>query len=102
MILTGGVQIERHDEPHDGENRQVHDAGDAEEEARQAVVYAGGVSSEPAVAPGGRHGERVHGDGCSQVCYRQIHTQQLRGFQPRRPFVRHDDDQEVSNDGENG
>lgn len=100
-LLTRRLQIDGHDEAHYGQDHQVHDAGDAEEEPYQAVIHTGDISPEPAVAPGGGHGQRVHGHGRSQVRHRQVHAQQLRRLHFGRPFDRRDDDEQVSHDGEN-
>lgn len=98
-LLTWRLQIEGDDEAHDGQEGQVHDAGHSKEEARQAVQDAGGVAADPVVAPGGGHGQRVHGDGRPQVGHRQVDAEQLGRLHLGRLPHRHDDDQQVSDDG---
>lgn len=99
-LLTRRLQIEGHDEAHYGQDHQVHDAGHAEEEPYQAVIYTGDIPPEPAVAPGGGHSQRVHGYSRPQVRHRQVHAQQLRRPHFRRPPDCRDDDEQVSHDGE--
>lgn len=77
-LLTRGLHIEGHNEAHYGQNSQVHDAGDAEEEPSQAVIYTGNISPEPVVAPGRGYTQGIHGNSCSQVCHCQIHAKQLQ------------------------
>lgn len=101
-LLTWRFQIERDDEAHYSQEGQVHDAGHPEEEARQAVQHAGGVTTDPLVAPGGSHGKRVHGDGRPQVGHRQVDAEQLGRLHLRRLPHCHNDDQQVPDDRENG
>lgn len=96
------MQIEGHNEAHYGQDGEVHDTGNAEEEARQTVVDAGNVSAEPVVAPGRGHGQGIHGDGRAEIRHRQVHAEQLRRLHTGRPSERHDEDEQVSHSGEHG
>lgn len=98
-VLTWRMQMEGHFEAHYGQDSQVHDAGDTKKEPYQSIIYTGGISTDPSVAPSRGHGQRVHRNCCSQVCHRQIHTQQLWGLHLCWLFDCGDDDQKVSNNG---
>lgn len=101
QALTWRLQIERDCEAHYGQDSQVHDAGDTKEEPYQSIIYTGSISPNPAVAPSRGHRQRVHCNRRSQVSHSQIHTKQLWGLHLWWPFDCRDDDQKVSNDGEN-
>lgn len=60
---------------------QSHDAGYAEDHAHQAVVKARDVTSNPGMVKCRGNGQRIHAEGHADVCYSQVHCQQLWSFE---------------------
>lgn len=92
---VAGLQVAEDADGGDGEH-----AAQAEDEAAEAVVNAGGALAHPGVVEGGEDGERVEADAAEEVHRRQVDAQQLRADQPPPAVVADDQNQPVTQHGQ--
>lgn len=69
---VAGLQVAENADGGDGEH-----AAQAEDEAAEAIVNAGGALAHPGVVEGGEDGERVEADAAEEVHRGQVDAQQL-------------------------
>lgn len=92
---VAGLQVAEDADGGDGEH-----AAEAEDEAAEAVVNAGGALAHPGVVEGGEDGERVEADAAEEVHRGQVDAQQLRAHQLPPAVVADDQNQPVTQDGQ--
>lgn len=88
--------------PHHPHHSQSHDAGYAEDHAHQAIVEARCVPSNPGVVKGWSDGQGIHAQSHADVCYGQVHCQQLRSFEHGEPTGCTEQDSCIPKDGQDG